>query len=196
MKATIDPTNITTLEEWSNTYLNYQNVVQDNGVPTVLSRTDTSVVKRIPFKKGVDFYTILQRNDNDAATGISLETALDTIEEKTTALKAAVVSATPGFLEAERLLLEATDAWRLATTPVAKHLAALRVGGLTARLQVAHTDLRSAELPGRTLRKIEELSYRDFDYTTGDDRKVGVLAQLRNMRFPTSSRVLTEGDTA
>jgi len=188
---TIEPASITTLEEWAGKYLKYTNVTLDNGRPTVLSRTDNTVVKRIPVEKGVDLYAVLQR----AGAGID-EKAFDAIEGEQLALKAAVESAIPGFREAERRLLEATDAWRLAATPTTRAAAALHVGRLAVALRAAELALRSASVPVRFTQVIPDVKRVDIDYRTGDDRIIGNLLQLRSHRFPYEGRILTEEDTA
>jgi len=180
-KRTVEPAAITTLEEWSRAYTKYANVVLDNGVPAVLSRTDTSVVKRIPWTKGTDLYAVLQ-------DGVLSEPALEAMEEKREALNAAASEASPGFLEAERQLLEATDVWRTARTAAARQVAALHVGRLSAALRDAARSLRSAEMPSRFTRVIEDVKVRDINYHTGDDRAAPNLLQLRLQRFPVDTR--------
>ena len=101
---TIEPASITTLEEWATQYLKYETVTLDNGVPTVLSRTDNTVVKRIPVEKGFDLYAVLQGQRNDQGNE---EKAYDAMDAERLVQKTAVKAAIPGFREAERQLLEA-----------------------------------------------------------------------------------------
>jgi hypothetical protein len=186
---TIEPATITTLEEWATRYLKFDNVVFDNGVPAVLSRTDNTVVKRIPIEKGFDLYALLQREESD-------EKAYDAIEGERLAQKTAVGAALPGCREAERQLLEATDAWRLAVTPTSRAAAALHVGRLSVALQEAERTLRTAEAPVRFSQVIPDLKRVDLDYRTGDDRIIGNLLQFRSHQFPYTSRILTGEDMA
>ena len=186
---TIEPAAITTLEEWATRYLKYDNVVFDKGVPAVLSRTDNTVVKRIPIETGVDLYVLLQREGSD-------EKAYDAMEVERSAQKAVVGAALPGCKEAERQLLEATDAWRLAAAPTSRAAAALHVGRLSVALQEAERALRSAEAPVRFSQVIPDVKRVDIDYRTGDDRIIGNLQQLRSQRFPYTNRILTGEDMA
>jgi len=190
---TIEPASITTLAEWAAQYLKYENVTLDNGQPTVLSRTDNTVVKRIPVEKGVDLYTVLQGAGRGDAGD---EKAYDAMEAERAALKEAVGAAVPGFREAERQLLEATDVWRLAATPTTRAAAALHVGRLATALQSAEHVLRSAETPVRFSQVIPDVKRVDIDYRTGDDRIIGNLLQFRSQRFPYTSRILTGEDMA
>jgi len=190
---TIEPASITTLEEWAKHYLEYTNVTLDHGLPTVLSRTDNTVVKRIPLEKGFDLYAVLQGEGNGEGSD---EKAFDAMEGERAALKATVGAATPGFREAERQLLEATDAWRLAATPSTRAAAALHVGRLSVALEAAERVLRSASAPVRFTQVIPDVKRVDLDYRTGDDRVIGNLLQLRSQRFPYVSRIFTEEDTA
>jgi len=192
---TIEPASITTLEEWAKQYLNYTNVTLDNGVPTVLSRTDNTVVKRIPVEKGFDLYAVLQGEGKGEGEG-SDERAFDAMEGEKAILKTAIGEALPGFREAERQLLGATDAWRLAATPTTRAAAALHVGRLSVALQAAERVLRSAEAPVRFSQVIHDVKRVDIDYRTGDDRVIGNITQLRSQRFPYTSRILTGEDTA
>jgi hypothetical protein len=186
---TIEPTAITTLEDWSKAYLKVANVGFDNGTPAVFSRTDDSVVKRLPVEKGVDLYVALNgetRRDD----------ALEMLEERTEALNTKTTELLPGFLDAERQFLEATDAWRVATTPVARRAAALHVGRLSHTLQTAQRSLRDAQRPARFMTIVEDVTHKEMNYTTGDDRVAGSLYSLKSFRIPPQTRVLTEGDTA
>jgi len=186
-KRTVDPAAITTLEEWSRAYRKYANIVLDNGVPAVLSRTDTSVVKRIPWTKGTDLYVGLTEGT---------EAAVDAMEETRSVLQAAVSEAAPGMREAERQLLDATDAWRLAKTAIARHAAALHVGRLSVALRDAAHILRSAEMPVRFTRIIDEITIRDLNYHTGDDRAAPNLTQFRSHQVPIEMRTITATDRA
>lgn len=190
---TIEPASITTLEEWATQYLKYENVTLDNGIPTVLSRTDNTVVKRIPVEKGFDLYAVLQGQRNDQGNE---EKAYDAMDAERLVQKTAVKAAIPGFREAERQLLEATDAWRLATTPTTRAAAALHVGRLSVALQAADQALSVAEAPVRFTQILPDVKRVDLDYRTGDDRVLGNLLQLRKHRFPYTSRILTGEDTA
>lgn len=190
---TIEPASITTLEEWAKQYLKYTNVTLENGLPTVLSRTDNTVVKRIPLEKGFDLYAVLQGEGKGEGSD---ERAFDAMEAERAALKTAVGAATPGFREAERQLLEATDAWRLAATPVTRAAAALHVGRLSVALQAAEHALRNAEAPVRFIQVIPDVKRVDLDYRTGDERVIGNISQLRSQRFPYTGRIFTEEDTA
>jgi len=186
---TIEPATVTNLEEWSKAYLKVANVGFDNGAPAVFSRTDDSVVKRIPVERGVDLFVALQG-------GAQRDAALEKLDEITTTLKTQAADALPGFLDAERQLLEATDAWRLSTTPASRRAAALHVGRLSHTLRRAQEAHRNADLPSRIVQIVEDVTYRDLNYTTGDDRIAHSLHSLKSLRIPPTARVLTEGDTA
>lgn len=199
---TVDPAAITTIEEWARAYGKYSNIVLDNGTPAVLDRVDKSaVVKRLPLKKGDDLYVVLQGSDGlqgnhglQGGNGGDLRNiAIEALEEKEVALKTAVTEATPGFIEAEKQLLEATDAWNLARTDVARAAAALEVGRRSVTLVTADHVLRTAAAPRRFIMSISDLTRRDLDYRTQDDRSMGnVLTSLKNVRLNAEDRILTE----
>ena len=198
---TVDPAAITTIEEWARAYGKYSNIVLDNGTPAVLDRVDKSaVVKRLPLKKGDDLYVVLQGSDGlqgsdrlQGSDGELRNTALETLEEKEVVIKAAVTEAIPGFIEAEKQLLEATDAWNLARTDVARAAAALEVGRRSVTLVTADHVLRTAAAPRRFIMSISDLTRRDLDYRTQDDRSMGnVLTSLKNVRLNAEDRILTE----
>jgi len=193
---TVDPAAITTIEEWARAYGKYSNIVLDNGTPAVLDRVDKSaVVKRLPLKKGDDLYAVLQGGDGlqGGNHGDLRNIAIEALEEKEVALKTAVTEATPGFVEAEKQLLEATDAWNLARTDVARAAAALEVGRRSVTLVTADHVLRTAAAPRRFIMSISDLTRRDLDYRTQDDRSMGnVLTSLKNVRLNAEDRILTE----
>ena len=191
---TIDPAAITTLEEWARAYGKYRNVVLDEGTPAVLDRINATAapVKRFPLKRGGDIYVILQGGDGELRN-----TAFETLEEKEVAIKAAVTEAIPGFIEAERQLLEATDAWNLARTEGTRAAAAAAVGRLSVALVKGDQSVRTAAAPRRFIQHISNLTRRDLDYRTQDDRVIGdSLNVLKNVRLNAGDRVLIEGDRA
>ena len=192
-KRTIDPERITTLEQWVQAYGRYVNVViGDDGVPVVLARDDSgTVVKRFPLAKGYDLYVVLQRNIETRK-----EAALAKLSELTTELTATVVAATTAFLAAEQALLEATDRWRSAPTPLARQIAASDVGRASTAVSAADSVKRSAEAPRRHVAHVENVTRNEMDYRSKDGRVYPSFYQLYPTRFGPKDSILTEEDMA
>jgi len=187
---TIEPATIVTIEDWSNAYLKYANVTLTDGIPTVLSRTDTSIVKRIPLGRGRELYTVLQEG------GSAAEAMLEKKEELDAAIVEGMTEASNECTEAEQRLLLATDAWRMAATPADKAAAAISVAMRSFGIDVKGRALRNAEFPDRHSALIIDVKHRDFDYRTGDDRVKTHLLQLRSCKYSIKTRAITEEDTA
>ena len=190
---TIDPEQITSLAQWAKALGKFTNVVMsDEGIPTVLSRDGTNtVVKQFPLAKGHDMYVVLQSNPGELS-----EIALNKLDELTTVISEKVVTATAEFAAAEQNLLQATDNWRLATTPLARQIAATEVGLARVRASDADTAKRTAEAPRRHISHVENVTRKEMNYKSGDDRVYPSFYQLYSTRFGVEDRVITAADMA
>lgn len=191
---TIDPAKIVTIDNWAHNARRrvgkaesgYTNVVLGpHGELQVLDPSSGELAKTVPHEYGIDYLDALQSDSVELRA--SAEDAQvrnrDTIETN-------IRDALATFLDAERALLDATQAWPATSDPALKRQRTLEIGRLSKAVQDAEETLQYARYPHRYLAEDRNIPRKAIQYTTMDDRLVSI-TQLRQMSTTCEERVIT-----
>ena len=174
-RGTVDPALIVDADSWLESYKKkYANIVlgEDGtmrvldvrGVKENFAEALANPVKVIPHKKEDDYIAVLR----DSRTSEELRAAAlakrDEVVQRTTVASAAEI---PAYLNTERTLLAAVDAWKGATTVAMRTAAALEVARLTKELGQSERSIRFKQYPYRYLFD-DEKTRKEIDYTSID----------------------------
>ena len=195
--ATVNPSNIKTLDQWVNAYTKYKNVVLDNDgsflvLDPKLLREDPERARkepaiRIKHTYGKDALIALAQGDTEIRTE-----ALETLSKAVDAIKKDTAESLRSFTSTEQQLLEITDAHRQAKTE-AQRLNTLSQWALTTNTMMDEGEKYSqSRTPLRHVKMLYGIPKKNIDYTTNDERAVPSLMVLQPQRIGR----LTVEDTA
>jgi len=195
--TTVNPSNIKTLDQWVNAYKKHRNVVLDvDGSFLVLDpklvRDDPARARKEPVVKIKHVYSkdaliALARDD----TEIRAE-ALETVAKALEAIKKETAESLRSFSNAEKQLLEATDAYKMARTQTQRMTTLQEVALKTKLMMDEGTKYSESRTPLRYVKMLYGIPRNHIDYTTNDERAIPSLMVLQPQRIGR----LTVEDTA
>jgi hypothetical protein len=195
--TTVNPSNIKTLDQWVNAYKKHRNVVLDvDGSFLVLDpklvRDDPARARKEPVVKIKHVYSkdaLIALAQGD--TEIRAE-ALETVAKALEAIKKETGESLRSFSNAEKQLLEATDAYKMARTQTQRMTTLQKVALKTKLMMDEGTKYSESRTPLRYVKMLYGIPRNHIDYTTNDERAIPSLMVLQPQRIGR----LTVEDTA
>ena len=195
--TTVNPSNIKTLDQWVNAYKKHRNVVLDvDGSFLVLDpkliRDDPARARKEPVVKIKHVYSkdaliALAQDDTEIRTE-ALETVAKALED----IKKETAESLRSFSNAEKQLLEATDAYKMARTQTQRMTTLQEVALKTKLMMDEGTKYSESRTPLRYVKMLYGIPRNHIDYTTNDERAIPSLMVLQPQRIGR----LTVEDTA
>jgi len=195
--TTVNPSNIKTLDQWVNAYKKHRNVVLDvDGSFLVLDpklvRDDPARARKEPVVKIKHVYSkdaliALAQDDKEIRTE-----ALETVAKALEAIKKETGESLRSFSNAEKQLLEATDAYKMARTQTQRMTTLQEVALKTKLMMDEGTKYSESRTPLRYVKMLYGIPRNHIDYTTNDERAIPSLMVLQPQRIGR----LTVEDTA
>jgi hypothetical protein len=195
--TTVNPSNIKTLDQWVNAYKKHRNVVLDvDGSFLVLDpklvRDDPARARKEPVVKIKHVYSkdaLIALAQDD--TEIRAE-ALETVGKALEAIKKETAESLRSFSNAEKQLLEATDAYKMTRTQTQRMTTLQEVALKTKLMMDEGTKYSESRTPLRYVKMLYGVPRNHIDYTTNDERAIPSLMVLQPQRIGR----LTVEDTA
>lgn len=195
--TTVNPSNIKTLDQWVNAYKKYRNVILDvDGSFLVLDpklvRDDPARARKEPVVKIKHVYSkdaLIALAQDD--TEIRAE-ALETVGKALEAIKKETAESLRSFSNAEKQLLEATDAYKMTRTQTQRMTTLQEVALKTKLMMDEGTKYSESRTPLRYVKMLYGVPRNHIDYTTNDERAIPSLMVLQPQRIGR----LTVEDTA
>lgn len=145
-------------------------------------------VKTIPFRKGVDAIAVMSQTLHPELRAAAEET----LSKLTSGRQELTIAAYAKVSAADKIYLDAVDAWEAGKTPAN----AVLVAKAQQVLAKAEDEYRQAMYPHRAIKELVLLR-SDVDYRTKDTRVLPYLTELETYRTTTSKdRVITVADKA
>lgn len=186
--ATVNPSNIKTLDQWVNAYTKYRNVKLDTDgsflvLDPQLFREDPARARKEPVVHIKHVYSkdaliALAQGDTEIRTE-----ALETIAKALEDIKKETGESFRGFSSAEQQLLEATDAHRIARTKTQRMMALQEVALKTKLMMDEGAKYSESRTPLRHVKMLYGIPRNHIDYTTNDERAIPSLMVLQPQRI-------------
>lgn len=195
----VDPTKVGDLDSWLSYYkLGYTNVKHGSkGEFLVLDPATmdaSNPAKVIEPQKAYDYVNVLRSSTTESTLRAAAEAKREAVISE---IDSHVTDAMANYLDAEKRLLAATEAWALAEDASQRSLAALDVGVAQHMLAMADTAYCSALAPHRYIKSESGLARKVLDYTTNDDRVLQyAVHRLINEQTAVADRVVIGAGTA
>jgi len=195
--TTVNPANVKTLDQWVTAYKKHRNVILDvDGSFLVLDpklvRDDPARARKEPVVKikhtySKDALIALAQDDTEIRTE-----ALETVAKALEAIKKDTAESLRSFSNAEKQLLEATDAYKMSKTPTQRMTTLHEVALKTKLMMDEGTKYSESRTPLRHVTMLFGIPRNHIDYTTNDERAIPSLMVLQPQRIGR----LTVEDTA
>jgi hypothetical protein len=161
------PDDVTDIDTWLYNHKKGNIVLGDDGSMMVLdqkTKDPKAPVKTIPFKKGIDAFTVLAQPLHPHFEPLRAA-ALEKMDELNTLRQGAVDTAYAAVVAADKQYIEAVDAWEAEKNPM-HSMAVVEASTVLAK---AEEEYRKAMYPHRKLDTLSLLR-NQVDYRTKDER--------------------------
>ena len=189
-RPTVDPTRVTTLEEWLKFYKQKCGnlILETDGRFSVYDPEDINKhVKNIPLRKGVDVQSVLASGDTSELRGHAVA-KYDTIME---AKRVAKEGLTEAYVAKEADLLRLTSEWTRSPESATKVPFLGPITHVSKELGALDRQLRDTMYPRRAIVSDGHVTRHQLDYRTQDPRKLDVtLYALRPEYTIATQRIL------